>query len=86
MPGLTLHRDGAAAWRLTVAPSGLVVGGIRYEHARDGNHYRTWLYTAGEACDFGEPLPQLAMAARAVETEVAAIAARNRSSSGPDTA
>jgi hypothetical protein len=73
MATLILRRDGPAAWQLAEAATGADVGGIRYDHAGDGNHYRTWLLVDGEARDFGEPLPQLAMAARAIEAAVARL-------------
>lgn len=64
---LKMRRDGARAWLLSDAASGTDVGGIQYEHAADGNHYRPWLLIDGARQMFGQPLPQLAMAARAVE-------------------
>lgn len=73
MPALKMRRDGSSAWLLAGATSGVDVGGIIYVHAADGNHYRPWLFINGVAREFGEPLPQLAMAARAVEHEVARV-------------
>ena len=62
-----MRRDGAQAWLLHDAATGVDVGGIQYEHAPDGNHYRPWLLIDGTRRNIGSPLPQLAMAARAVE-------------------
>ncbi|MEZ5854254.1 MAG: hypothetical protein R3D67_05695 [Hyphomicrobiaceae bacterium] len=62
-----MRRDGARAWRLADAKTGADVGGIDYEHAADGNHYRPWRLVNGARQSLGKPLPQLAMAARAVE-------------------
>jgi hypothetical protein len=67
---LKLERDGASAWQLLDAKSGVLVGGIGYEHAADGNHYRTWLLVNGVRTDLDERLPQLAMAARLIEARV----------------
>jgi hypothetical protein len=67
MTSLKMHRDGVRAWRLVDAVSGVDVGGIRFEHAGDGNHYQPWLLVDGAPRDFGERLPQLAIAARAVD-------------------
>jgi hypothetical protein len=64
---LKMRRDGVRAWLLYDAATGAEIGGIRYEHAPDGNHYRPWMLIDGARRDLGEPLPQLAMAARAVE-------------------
>lgn len=64
---LKMRRDGACAWLLCDGATGVDVGGIEYEHAADGNHYRPWLFVDGARCILGEPLPQLAMAARAVD-------------------
>ncbi len=76
MAALVMRRDGSRAWLLADAVSGADVGGIRYEHAGNGNHYRPWVLINGVARDLGEPLPQLAMAARAVEHEVARASGR----------
>jgi hypothetical protein len=62
-----MRRDGACAWLLCDAATGADIGGIQYEHAPDGNHYRPWLLVDGARSSLGNPLPQLAMAARAVE-------------------
>jgi hypothetical protein len=64
---LKMRRDGVAAWLLCDAATGADIGGIQYVHASDGNHYRPWLLVDGVRSALGEPLPQLAMAARAVE-------------------
>lgn len=71
MPTLKMRRDGSHAWLLADAVSGADVGGISYVHSGDGRHYRPWLLVDGVAREFGERLPQLAMAARAIEHEVA---------------
>jgi hypothetical protein len=70
---LKMRRDGPRGWRLTDAATGLDVGGIRYDHAGDGNHYRPWLLVGPDRHEFGEPLPQLAIAARAVAAELARV-------------
>jgi hypothetical protein len=64
---LKMRRDGVRSWLLYDAESGTEVGGIQYNHALDGNHYQPWLLVDGGRCAVGERLPQLAMAARAVE-------------------
>ena len=64
---LKLERDGASAWLLYDPITGANVGGIEYEHASHGNHYRPWLLVDGARSNLGRPLPQLAMAARAIE-------------------
>ena len=64
---LKMRRDGACAWLLCDAATGTDIGGIQYKHAPDGNHYRPWLLVDGARSSLGNPLPQLAMAARAVE-------------------
>lgn len=64
---LKMRRDGVSAWLLYDAVTGADIGGIQYEHASDGNHYRPYLLVDGARRNFGEPLPQLAMAARAVD-------------------
>jgi len=64
---LKMRRDGARAWLLYDPATGVEIGGIEYEHALDGNHYRPWMLVDGARRAVGEPLPQLAMAARAVE-------------------
>ena len=64
---LQMRRDGARAWLLSDPVTGANVGGIDYEHSADGNHYRPWLLTDGARRALGQPLPQLAMAARAIE-------------------
>ena len=64
---MKMRRDGARAWLLYDAATGADIGGIQYEHAPDGNHYRPWLLVDGARRILGKPLPQLAMAARAVE-------------------
>jgi hypothetical protein len=63
---LKMRRDGPDAWRLSDATTGVDVGGIQYAHAADGDHYRPWLFVDGARRAIGKPLPQLAMAARAV--------------------
>jgi hypothetical protein len=65
---LNIRRDGAHAWLISDAATGVDVGGIEYAHAADGVHYRPWLFADGARRAIGKPLPQLAMAARAVET------------------
>lgn len=67
MQRLKIRRDGANAWLLSDASTGVEVGGVQYQHAPDGQHYRPWLLVDGVRCSLGDPLPQLAMAARAVE-------------------
>jgi hypothetical protein len=67
---LKLQRDGASAWRLFDKASGAAVGGIRYVHDADGNHYQPWLLVDGVAVDLDERLPQLAMAARVIEARI----------------
>lgn len=62
-----LRRYGARAWLLFEVTTGIDVGGITYEHSGNGNHYRPWLLVAGARHNLGEPVPQLAMAARIVE-------------------
>ncbi len=64
---LKMRRDGPCAWLLYDAATGADIGGIQYVHASDGNHYRPWLLIDGARSPLGEPLPQLAMAARAIE-------------------
>ena len=64
---LKMRRDGARAWLLSDAVTGADIGGIEYEHAADGNHYRPWLLVDGVRRRLGTPLPQLAMAARCVD-------------------
>lgn len=64
---LKMRRDGASAWLLCDSVTGADVGGVQYEHASDGNHYQPWLLVDGVRSDLGIPLPQLAMAARAIE-------------------
>jgi hypothetical protein len=64
---LKIKRDGVRAWLLYDAVSGAEVGGIDYSHAPDGNHYQPWLIVDGARCAVGERLPQLTMAARAVD-------------------
>ncbi len=64
---LKMRRDGARGWLLCDTATGIDIGGIDYVHAGDGNHYRAWLYADGARRSLGSPLPQLAMAARAVE-------------------
>jgi hypothetical protein len=64
---LKMRRDGVRAWLLYDAATGAEIGGIQYEHAPDGNHYRPWMLIDGTRRVVGKPLPQLAMAARAVE-------------------
>jgi hypothetical protein len=70
MATLKLHRDGPSAWRMTTAASDILVGGIRYQHAADGHHYRPWLLVDGAPVELDERLSQLAMAARAVEEAI----------------
>lgn len=62
-----MRRDGPRAWLLYDVATGTAIGGIQYEHASDGNHYRPWLLVDRARRSLGRPLPQLAMAARAVE-------------------
>lgn len=64
---LTMKRDGASAWLLYDSATGAIVGGIEYQHASHGDHYRPWVLVDGARKNVGEPLPQLAMAARAIE-------------------
>ncbi len=67
---LRIRRSGASDWRLADATSGMDVGAIRYVHAGDGHHYRMALIVDGTLQDFGQPLEQLAMAAREIEREM----------------
>jgi hypothetical protein len=67
MQRLKIRRDGARAWLLSDAITGFDIGGVRYEHAPDGQHYRPWLFVEGVRRTLDHRLPQLAMAARAVE-------------------
>lgn len=67
MQRLNIRRDGASAWLLSDASTGVEVGGVQYEHAPDGQHYRPWLLVDGVRRTLDHPQPQLAMAARAVE-------------------
>ncbi len=64
---MKVRRDGVRAWLLFDAKTGAEIGGIQYEHAADGNHYQPWMLINGSRRMLGQPLPQLAMAARAVE-------------------
>lgn len=64
---LQMRRDGVRTWLLYDATTGAEVGGIQYEHAPDGCHYRPWMLIDGKRYSLGKPLPQLSMAARAVE-------------------
>lgn len=75
---LRIKRDGASAWLLYDADTASTIGGIEYKHAPDGNHYRAWLLVDGSRCLLDEPLPQLAMAARAVEDARASLESKNR--------
>jgi DNA/RNA-binding domain of Phe-tRNA-synthetase-like protein len=63
---LTLRTSGPRAWLLNDA-TGADVGGITYQHAPDGLHYRAWVFRDGARHDVGEPTAQLVMAARALE-------------------
>lgn len=72
---LKIQRNGAHAWLLFDASTGVEVGGVQYEHAPDGNHYRAWLLVDGARRSLDDTLPQLAMAARAVDAARAAAAA-----------
>jgi hypothetical protein len=67
---LVIRTNGPRAWLLADAVTGLDVGGIDYVHDADGDHYRPWLLADGVRSDVGEPLAQLAMAARVVADEV----------------
>ena len=69
-PDMTLRRTSANEWLLTDAVTGRDVGSITYEHAADGNHYRLWLFVDGARQDVGEPVAQLAIAAREFANEV----------------
>ena len=64
---LRIRRSGASEWLLRDTQSETDVGGVHYNHDPDGNHYRAWLIVDGAQRDVGNALPQLAMAARAVE-------------------
>lgn len=64
---LKMQRDGVRAWLLYDPITGANVGGIEYEHSPHGDHYRPWLLIDGAQSNIGNPLPQLAMAARAIE-------------------
>lgn len=64
---LKIRRNGTRAWLISDARTGVEIGGIQYEHAPDGNHYRPWLLVDGDRCCLEHSLPQLEMAARAVE-------------------
>ncbi len=63
---LKLRRTTPTAWALVDAGTGAAVGSIKYRHAADGNHYRAWMYVNGVQRQAGGPVPQLAMAVRAV--------------------
>lgn len=67
---LTLRRDGPRAWIMSNA-NGADMGGIEYQHDADGNHYGAWVYADGVRHDVGEPVAQLAMAARSVADALA---------------
>jgi hypothetical protein len=64
---LKLRRDSARAWLLFDASTGVEIGGVQYEHAPDGNHYRPLLFVDDVRRPLDHPLPQLAMSARAAE-------------------
>lgn len=64
---LKMRRDGVRAWLLYDAGTGEEIGGIEYVHASDGNHYQPWMLVDGVRHPVGTSLPQLAMAARAVD-------------------
>jgi hypothetical protein len=80
---LKLRRTSANAWAMADTVSGTDVGCIEYVHDADGNHYRAWLLVDGIRQRVGEPLAQLAMAARACEEAVASEAASHRSQRMP---
>ena len=67
MQRLNIRRGGASSWLLSHATTGVEIDGVQYEHAPDGRHYRPWLLVDGMRRTLDHPLPQLAMAARAVE-------------------
>jgi hypothetical protein len=64
---LKLRRSRQNEGTLTDEAIGADVGGIDYVHDAGGNHYRPWLLVDSARQRVGEPLAQLAMAARAVE-------------------
>ena len=64
---LKMRREGAAEWLLSDAVTGRDVGGISYRHAADGNHYRPWLIVESTRQPLDGALPQLQLAARAIE-------------------
>jgi hypothetical protein len=55
---------------LSAAVTGAVVSAVVYEHGADGNQYRVCVIVDGTRQVVGEPLPQSAIAARAVADEV----------------
>lgn len=63
-----MRRNGATGWLLSDPTTGTDIGGIDYVHSPDGNHYRPWLYIDGARRSLDTALPQLAMAARVLET------------------
>lgn len=65
---LRLKPNGPRSWLLET-DEGCAVGGIEYVHAADGNHYQPWVMVDGARADLGEPSPQLAMAARAIDAQ-----------------
>lgn len=65
-PELKLRRTSPNEWSLTDT-NGVGIGSIVYVHAADGNPYQTWVLRDGAQQPVGEPLAQLAMAARGVE-------------------
>ena len=73
---LTLRTNGPRAWMLRDASTGADVGGIDYQHAQDGNHYRPWLFIDGVRHDVGDCAPQLAIAARAVADAATRLSVR----------
>ena len=64
---LKIRRHGARAWLLSDKSTGVEIGGIQYEHAPDGNHYQPWILVDGDRRTLDLALPQLDMAARAIE-------------------
>jgi hypothetical protein len=75
---LTLRRDGPRAWLLSNSMTSTDVGGVRYQHTPDGNHYRPWMFVDGAPQDVGEPVAQLAMAARTVASALALAAIQKK--------
>ena len=67
----TLRVETKDTWILVEKLNGMLVGGVRYRHCREGNHYQPWIVREGDRQDVGLPVPQLGMAARIAENESA---------------